>query len=1559
MNNQSNGRLNASVSRQSTLSQREKPYARKAIRDSCSTSLNNIQNIEQSFSLIDQTYDSEDDFKTEKYVLNKAKKNITVGRKTLKKSSVNINKENVNPLVNITAFDDSDDDFKIVQQTPRKPKKRVSPSEKSLHKITKNNKNVKKSCVTKDSSVQEKINTQKSISEPTIIPEQTIISEGVVNTSIVSAVPNVDSPQQLPIFGERCIEDVMAFIDEQEWDRKVEADKELWQQKLDQFSISIGDHHNIDLLDINTDVLGELVGNTIQLQNNENIPQTVQPDVTQQQSVQSINNQIAGEYAINNQSTDHEFSTINMELFRELMDAPNPIELPTTIQITQPSINKPPAIINEKNQPEQCLGADDPDFAPPVESKENPYIVYKAANKKSPIIGVQRKLKRLQRNNDNRRLDNIKKFNTDVENRCQADVFKMLLESVAKHHNSQGIMTDETRNSIKSCLTKSLVEQQNTYHDEFDEAEIREQLLAKYQYAYNEIWTIVEKINESIFAKRRLQQNQQSTMITQPQPQTENPTPSSSTQSKEKVLTIKLNGVVQLKRSYEHISIEKLTGENMVKRKMSNNKKCLNTNIFSSETESEFDSEAVINNNNNNNNNTIGPQQVDQLQTFETESCLNQILVTAEIHANPDYEPVLNKSNEIHSENTLRAGTDISLAIDPPAVINDLNSVNTVNTINTAESLESINLANDDNDGSIPSIRAPAPDCFNVDLDLNDFIIGSREIACTETFFINESIIDVNKKYSRVDIKYTINVKNVWHMHKKTVDDNILQIFEDFLHHINLSINEYFSRVGRTGFVQVRIGNHECTFDASSPYVRFSEDIVFSLIDQFSDQIQSGSYVSFNQIYCDVTIIFEGYGHGSNDVRGVNIGSLLNKKSFIISHLNSDTNKRDCLFRAVSYVLIRSEKIKKSSKGASSLHIRAVDIDAKARLLSTKCELPLEIAATPVHLEKIALKLDIRIGCYMIEENTGLIKTFYTNADLSNKNKTTVLLCLHKNCYYPLLYPKSLIIAKNKNANLCWGCLRELLLEGLTLITEAPIRRGTSIMSLKLGSIMFRDSYLFSPVKLRKFPELFNLSTDIRKGMFPYRFIKSEADIDYKGDFPSEDYFELADLSNKEIDEYKAYKKSFENKPWSAREELLSYCIDDVKILWLGFTKFRQGYIKNFQIDPIESNITLAGLCIQVYTSTFMPKNVLGLIDDRPQRKWFSPISLVYLGWLQQSGQIPVDCDIITAQQQYIFKDYIDCFFKQKVHASGYPERVKTEQDKDQYIADYKTNMNIDLEKDKIKLDPPARLTAKLNLNSLWGRMGLQTRNKDKYALVNSPEEMHEFLSDQQYKVSDIMCGSEKALVRYKQTEVAQSKIPKAVNSVVAAFVTCYGRLMLYELMEKAGNNLVYGDTDSCMIITRRSGYVPSPDFVWPPHLQKPLDLEMGEYLGMLTDEVAEKYGSDYVATRFVSPCAKTYSLAIENLKSEETPKTFKYIMRCKGFGLSNKTKDTINHDSYVNLVKKRLPNISVPTTQFRGRHEGGIDLITAPKKLSFVYSKRKIVNNYETREWGYKEPLP
>ncbi|CAF2212117.1 unnamed protein product, partial [Rotaria magnacalcarata] len=236
-------------------------------------------------------------------------------------------------------------------------------------------------------------------------------------------------------------------------------------------------------------------------------------------------------------------------------------------------------------------------------------------------------------------------------------------------------------------LTKTLVEQQNTYHDEVDQIEFVQRLIDRQQENFDEIWTIMEKRKPLALARRAQQQQQQQSnnaeqsVITQPH-----------TENKEKVLIVKLKGAIQFKRSYEQRSNEIVAGENVVnstneikkiKRKDSNTQKCLNTNVYMKEAEPErlFDSESKL----NNNINDVGLKQIDQPQNFQTESRLNQILVTAEIHNNPDYESILNTSNEIRNENTSNTGTDISVTL------NDLN------TVNTAESLESINLTNNDN----------------------------------------------------------------------------------------------------------------------------------------------------------------------------------------------------------------------------------------------------------------------------------------------------------------------------------------------------------------------------------------------------------------------------------------------------------------------------------------------------------------------------------------------------------------------------------------------------------------------------------------------------------------------------------------------------------------------------------------------------------------------------------------------------------------------------------------------------------------------------------------------
>ena len=67
---------------------------------------------------------------------------------------------------------------------------------------------------------------------------------------------------------------------------------------------------------------------------------------------------------------------------------------------------------------------------------------------------------------------------------------------------------------------------------------------------------------------------------------------------------------------------------------------------------------------------------------------------------------------------------------------------------------------------------------------------------------------------------------------------------------------------------------------------------------------------------------------------------------------------------------------------------------------------------------------------------------------------------------------------------------------------------------------------------------------------------------------------------------------------------------------------------------------------------------------------------------------------------------------KIKLESSNYPPWVKTEDDKDKYVADYEKRQGIQLDKSKIKKNPGLRFIAKLCLNSLWGKFG-QNLNVD------------------------------------------------------------------------------------------------------------------------------------------------------------------------------------------------------------------------------------------------------
>lgn len=71
-----------------------------------------------------------------------------------------------------------------------------------------------------------------------------------------------------------------------------------------------------------------------------------------------------------------------------------------------------------------------------------------------------------------------------------------------------------------------------------------------------------------------------------------------------------------------------------------------------------------------------------------------------------------------------------------------------------------------------------------------------------------------------------------------------------------------------------------------------------------------------------------------------------------------------------------------------------------------------------------------------------------------------------------------------------------------------------------------------------------------------------------------------------------------------------------------------------------------------------------------------------------------------------LFGEYINLFLKIKQEASGWPERVHTEEDAVKYMEEYALREGIQLERENITKNPALRSIAKLLLNSFWGKFG-------------------------------------------------------------------------------------------------------------------------------------------------------------------------------------------------------------------------------------------------------------
>ncbi len=256
------------------------------------------------------------------------------------------------------------------------------------------------------------------------------------------------------------------------------------------------------------------------------------------------------------------------------------------------------------------------------------------------------------------------------------------------------------------------------------------------------------------------------------------------------------------------------------------------------------------------------------------------------------------------------------------------------------------------------------------------------------------------------------------------------------------------------------------------------------------------------------------------------------------------------------------------------------------------------------------------------------------------------------------------------------------------------------------------------------------------------------------------------------------------------------------------------------------------------------------------------------------------------------FRDFILSMYKDKVHASGWPAGVETDEQKQRYMNLCKSRIGIELDPEKMVVSKPARAAAKVTANSHWGKLG-QRKMTSKTFVIDWDELLK--LKDDYTKESEIRrawVGDDKKMKYEVQVDELDDTVPpaKTSNCLQACFVTSYARIRLYECMwhvARQGGTIIYCDTDSIIF----DG--PVPDFI------------MDGMLGQLSSELEE---GEYI-NHFMSLGAKAYRY--------ETNK--EHVKQCsKGITF---TKSTIPRDVYKNMV---LRGETIQVDQLRIKNYNG-----------------------------------
>ena len=288
--------------------------------------------------------------------------------------------------------------------------------------------------------------------------------------------------------------------------------------------------------------------------------------------------------------------------------------------------------------------------------------------------------------------------------------------------------------------------------------------------------------------------------------------------------------------------------------------------------------------------------------------------------------------------------------------------------------------------------------------------------------------------------------------------------------------------------------------------------------------------------------------------------------------------------------------------------------------------------------------------------------------------------------------------------------------------------------------------------------------------------------------------------------------------------------------------------------------------------------------------------------------------------EEGLFAEYVDAWLKIKTEASGWPSGCETEEQKRDFLKRFEEKEGIRLSYEKVVPNPGLKATAKLMLNSFWGKFG-QRENLPQVMQCTSPDHLYKILCDDTLEVQNIRYCTED-VIEAVYTSKEEAILPNyRTNVFIAAFTTCHARLKLYSYLQKLGEQVLYYDTDSVI-------------YKWSACLPK---LRIGKFLGDLKDELG---GDDHIV-EFLSGGPKNYAYRTEKKKTE---------CKVRGFTLNVRGQETLNFESMKQNIlavlrgEKGAEIVQTNPTHFkRDVVHKGLSIGPQRKRYRLVFDKRVV----------------